>query len=385
MPLRNKTVLLVRNAAYRDFGGAETYPVSLATILQKEGYHPIIVTRSKKLLDYASTKSVNIIKGWWWSRQNWSGKRIALIPLYLMWQFGLMLWYITLILRTKASVLHLQSKDDFIAGTIAGRLLNRKVVWTDHMDLRYVFQNISKPFRNPVGKLVFWAAHFAHHVILISENERRLVTSHFKKEALKKQLILIRNGVVDKGTASRNNPSDSFVFCLASRLVINKGIGEAIKAFQKLQNDVHLSKRNIRLAIYGDGPDRQTFQQLARNNAAIKFYGHQENAIERVRNADVFVLPSYQEGLSIALLEATMLGKAIIASNIDSNPEIVTNGKTGLLVKVRDIESLRAAMYKLVTDDILRHSLEIAARNNYEENFNLATITKKEIIPIYNG
>lgn len=253
------------------------------------------------------------------------------------------------------------------------------------MDLRYVFQNISSSFRNPVGKLVFCAAHFAHHVILISENERRLVTSHFKKcDALKKQIILIRNGVVDGGVASCNKHSGSFVFCLASRLVVDKGVGEAIKAFQKLQKDGRLSKRNIQLAIYGDGPDRQAFQQLASNNAAIKFYGHQENAIERVRSADVFILPSYQEGLSIALLEATMLGKAIIASNVDSNPEIVTDGKTGLLVRVRDIESLRAAMHKLATDDMLRHSLEIAARRNYEEHFNLVTITKKEIIPIYN-
>lgn len=381
---KTQTVLLIRNAAKQDFGGAETYPVSLASILKDEGYCPIIVTRSNKLLHHARNHSIDTIHGWWWSHQNWSGWRVVLSPLYILWQIILTIWYIQLFIRTHASVIHIQSRDDFIAATFAGRICRLKVIWTDHMDLRYIFQNISKPFRNPVGKFVFWAAHFANHIILISNNEYSLVTAHFKhKNALSKQIVLVKNGVIDQGTAEQQNKDTCVDFCLACRIVSNKGIGEAIQAFIGLRSQFKNTKTKIRLLIYGDGPDMARFKKLAQGIDNIIFFGHQEKAVEKVRSADVFVLPSYQEGLSVALLEATMLGKAIIASDVDSNPEIIVHHKTGLLVKVRDIQSLQNAMHELVINEKLRHQLEKNARKNYEENFNLVDITKKQILPLY--
>lgn len=375
-----KTVLLIRNAAKGDFGGAETYQVSLANILKKSDYSPIIVSRSPKLLQYAHEHEVPSVKGWWWSRQDWSGKRILLTPLYFLWQLFLTMWYLSLIIRTRASVLHIQSKDDFIAATIAGRLLGKKVVWTDHMDLRYIFQNIARPLRNPVGKLVFLAAHLAHHFILISNNEYRLVTSHFKrKSALKRQITIVKNGVIDqKDKYPPYMQGKDFVFCLASRIVKNKGIGEAIEAFASLEGN-----SKYRLKIYGDGPDAENFEKIAEPYKNIAFYGHQSDILAKINEADVFILPSYQEGFSIALLEATMLGKAIIASNVDSNPEIVTDRKTGLLAEVRDTESLAKNMALLATDNHLKHLLETAARKSYEDNFNLDTIVRTQIIPLY--
>lgn len=376
-------VLLIRNAAKNDFGGAETYPVSVAKLLSKNGYHPVVVSRSKKVLEYAQNHSVRTRPGWWWSRQNWSGKRILLVPIYVLWQFILTLWYVGLIVRTGAQVLHIQSKDDFIAGTIAGRLMRKKVVWTDHMDLRYVFQNISQPLRNPVGKMVFQAGKLAHHIILISENELRLVTSHFKNnDDLSDQIILVKNGVIDVRDQYAHRPQQTFSFCLASRIVVNKGIGEAIQAYILFKQNI-AANRPTRLDIYGDGSDYDKFKTLASGHDDIVFHGHQANAIAKIAQSDVFILPSYQEGLSITLLEATMLGKAIIASAVDSNPEVIHDGMTGLLVKARDIESIADAMTRIYTDPTLRKKLESGARSNYERTFNLETIVKNEIIPLY--
>ena len=379
-----KVVLLVRNAAKQDFGGAETYPVSLAKLLEKEGWSPILVSRSRKLLDYASPQSIATRRGWWWAQQNWSGKRALLFPLYVVWQLILSVWYIQLIIRTHAVAVHTQSRDDLIAATFACSITRRVVVWTDHMDLRYVFENITLPFRNPVGKFVFWTSRFAHHIILISDNERRLVTSHFAhKDARDKQIVLVKNGVVDRGQATPRARSNPVVFCLASRMVANKGVAEAIHAFSGLQQRLSGSEHKAKLAIYGDGGDLETFKALAKDIPGITFHGHQDNAIEKVRAADVFVLPSYQEGFSIALLEATMLGKAIIASDVDSNPEIIIDHETGLLVKPRDIESLQQAMYIMATDEPLRHKLERNARHEYEQQFDLENIVREQILPLY--
>lgn len=377
------TVLLVRNAAKSDFGGAETYPVSVASILSANGIRPIIASRSKKVLDHAKRNSVSTQRGWWWSRQNWSGRRILLVPFYIAWQFMLTLWYMQLIVKTNARALHIQSKDDFIAGTLAGRILGRRVIWTDHMDLRYVFENISQPFRNPVGKLVFWAARYADNIILISDNEHRLVTSHFKhKDDLSDKIVLIKNGVIDQYSKYPHSPSSTFSFCLASRMVVNKGVGEAIRAYILFKKNWNQAQATT-LDIYGDGADVKQFKSLASGHDDIVFHGHTTNAIAKIAASDVFILPSYQEGLSITLLEATMLGKAIIATDIDSNPEVIHDRSTGLLVKVRDVESLSEAMHELVSKPELLHRLEKGARSNFKQEFNLETVVINKIIPLY--
>lgn len=379
-----KVILQIRNAAPQDFGGAETYPVSLSLLLKGQGYDPIIVTRSNKLLKYAENRSVRTVRGWWWKRQNWDGWHTLFFPIYVIWQLVLTLWYVRLILVTKAIALHVQSRDDFIAATVAGRLTGRKVIWTDHMDLRYIFKNIAKPLRNPVGKFVFCVAHLAHHIILISDNEYRLVTSCFKdKESLKQQITIIKNGVVDRLPELKKAPrkNENVVFCLASRMVTNKGVGEAVSAFARLKTypDAH----GAMLEIYGDGPEMTKFQELAKDVSGITFHGHQTDAIPGIYNADVFILPSYQEGLSIALLEACMLGKAIIATNVDSNPELIKPKETGLLVKPKDVEDLENAMQVLLRDRPLRAMVSKNARKLYEQSYDLEKIAVDKIAPLY--
>ncbi len=380
----DKVVLLVRNAAKNDFGGAETYQTSIATLLKDSGYTPIIVSRSQKLLTYTKGKSLRSIRGWWWSKQNWSGIQVVLVPFYIVWQVVLTVWYINLIIRTHASVLHIQSKDDFIAGTLAGRIMGKKVIWTDHMDLRYILRNISKPFRNPVGKFVFWSARFTNHIILISDNEHRLVTSHFKnRDDLKRQIVIIKNGVIDQKHEypDKAKPNELFTYCIASRIVSNKGIGEAIEAFVKLESRIGGGK--VQLAIYGDGDERDKFQKQAEPYNSIHFFGYQTDTLEKINDSDVFMLPSYQEGLSIALLEAMMLGKVIIASNVDSNPELIIDHETGLLVHPRDATALADAMQTMYEDEALRHHLKQQARQFYEKGFNLSTSIVERIIPLY--
>ena len=379
------TVLLVRNAAKHDFGGAETYQVSLGLTLQKFNYTPIIVTRSPRLLTYAHTHNLRTIRGWWWGWQNWSGIRLLAFPFYVLWQIILAGWYIQLLLRTRAVAIHLQSRDDFIAGSIAGRLLDRQVVWTDHMDLRYVFANISRPLRNPAGKLVFWAARFTNYIILISKNEHRLVTSHFRNpEALATKITLVYNGVIDhrdEYSTELAQTSAHFSYCLASRIVANKGIGEAIEAFKLLLKST--SADDISLDIYGDGADIEAFKELAADTPQIVFHGHQADALRKIARADVFMLPSYQEGFSIALLESTMLGKAIIASAVDSNPEMIIDHKNGLLVPPREPLALMQAMELLYQDRALKAELESRARTDYERHYQLEDIVQQQIIPMY--
>ena len=76
------------------------------------------------------------------------------MPFYILWQLLLTIYYAIQFSRFKADVVHLQSKDDFIAGSIAGKLVGAKVIWTDHADLKHVWKNLCVKYKNPTGKLL---------------------------------------------------------------------------------------------------------------------------------------------------------------------------------------------------------------------------------------
>jgi glycosyltransferase involved in cell wall biosynthesis len=77
--------------------------------------------------------------------------------------------------------------------------------------------------------------------------------------------------------------------------------------------------------------------------------------------ADIFVLPSLREGLPMALLEAMVAGKAILASATGGIPEAIVNGREGILVPPGDLDALAAALRTLLTDPVRRREFAAAA------------------------
>jgi glycosyltransferase involved in cell wall biosynthesis len=85
--------------------------------------------------------------------------------------------------------------------------------------------------------------------------------------------------------------------------------------------------------------------------------------------ANVFLFPSRHEGMPNALLEAMASGLPVIASCIAGNEELVADGETGYLVPSENVESLRAALKKLLSDAGLREQMGKASRQNVETNY----------------
>jgi glycosyltransferase involved in cell wall biosynthesis len=83
----------------------------------------------------------------------------------------------------------------------------------------------------------------------------------------------------------------------------------------------------------------------------------------------VFVLPSFYEGTSLALLEAMAAGKAIVASAIGGTDELISDGKTGLLTAPGDADALAGAIRRVLADDGLRAGLGARAREHVGEGF----------------
>lgn len=376
-------VVLIRNAKSYDFGGGERFPVFAADILKRNGYDPIIISGSQKLREFATSHDIPVIKGWWWSHQNWSGAYALLFPVYFIWQLILSFWYFTAFLHHKPDVIHIQSKDDFIAATIAGRLARKRIIWTDHADLKHVWMNLSVWYKNPIGKLIYLCAHLAHGISVVSKSERELVTSNLSSRSrVLDKIYVIYNGVLDSsGEFSSASKGNMLTYCVASRLVTDKGIKEVIEAYKTIRAEITDSQ----LLLLGDGPEAPIFRELAIDVPSIKFLGHQTNPLKIMSQADIFVHPTYHEGFSVALVEAGMLGLPIIATAVGGNPEIIKDMKTGILVPIRDSSSLAEAMRKLAFDKGLRRQLGESARQQYVDKFQFNHIISESFIPLYVG
>ncbi len=378
-----KTALLIRNAAPQDFGGGERFPVFLAEELEKQDYKPIILSRSQKLLTFATERGQKTIKSWWWRKQQWSGVNNLLLPAYFVWQAVLYFYYKRLFRSLQPAVVHVQSKDDFISATHAATKLGICVIWTDHADLKHIWQNVQKPYKNTIGKSVLRAAEKAAVITVVSKSEEKLVTDNLPEESpIRQKITVVYNGVLDTASKYQKlSASNVFTFLVASRLVTDKGIREVIEAFKRL----HEKHPSAQLVLIGDGPEAQKFHEEAKDTPAIILKGHQPDPLSFMAKADVFVHPTYHEGFSVALVEASMMSLPIIATNVGGNPEIIHNNETGLLVKIKDTESLFNAMDKIYEDNALRDRLGKAARRQYQDKFQFDRIVKDEFIPLYKG
>lgn len=379
--MQKHEAILIRNAQPYDFGGGERFPVILAGILRKNGIDPLVVSRNPKLIEFARTQKLTVKRGLWWKNQNWSGWRVLLFPVYALWQLVLFIWYARLFVRVRPATVHVQSKDDFIAATYAGRLVGARVIWTDHADLKHVWKNLGVWYKNPIGKWIYQAAKHTHTITLVSKSEREKVALHLPGSSpIRDRLVVIYNGSEDsKSHYGDVKQNDAFTYCIVSRLVTDKGIGEAIRAFQQ----IHEKHEDTKLLLVGGGPEEDRFKNLAVDEPSILFVGHQPDPLPFVARSHVFVHPTYHEGFSLALVEASMMEVPIIATNVGGNPEIIKDGETGLLVPPKDITSLVEAMNHLYSDHSLRATLAKNARANYLNHFVFSDIVTRQFLPLY--
>ena len=114
----------------------------------------------------------------------------------------------------------------------------------------------------------------------------------------------------------------------------------------------------------------------------VHFLGQRRDVPDLLNAMDIFVLPSYSEGLSLALLEAMAAGLPVIATAVGGLPEVVTDGDNGLLIPPRDAAALAGALERLLADPALAQRLGANAREHVREHFSLDRLGR-EINEIY--
>jgi glycosyltransferase involved in cell wall biosynthesis len=165
-----------------------------------------------------------------------------------------------------------------------------------------------------------------------------------------------------------------------SRLLHQKGVHVLLDAFAKCLEDYPQAS----LVIVGDGSYRTKLEEQARTLGIAEkthFLGYvqQPRLSAVVSEFDIFAFPTFGEGFGLVLLEAMAVSKPVVASNVMAIPEIVIDGKTGLLVPPENSDALAQALLKLIKNPSLCQQFGIAGRQRLAQEFTVERMVQKTI------
>ena len=295
---------------------------------------------------------------------------------------------------------HNVSGYGFLKG-LRNRGFNKPFIQTVHGVLadEYVqsAKGISKSFREKLANVIMWrlskieeeASKNATLIVTISKYSSRKVVEFYAVD--KAKIRIVPNGVdihrfkpsKDCKTIKRQMGLDERLCVLfVGRLIPRKGLPFLIKAAE------HIIKEYAQtmFLIVGDGPLKNNLmadlEKRKLSNNFIFLGDVNESALPAVYNcADVFVLPSIQEGQGIAFLEAQATAKPVVAFDVGGVSEAVLNKKTGFLVKPDSLQ-LSKAILKVLSSYSLREKMGNRGRDFVSDNFSW-DICAQKMLKVY--
>lgn len=287
-----------------------------------------------------------------------------------------------------------QNQYDFIhchspIGGVIGRLVAKKfgvpVIYTAHGFHFYKDSSwLSWKLFYPIEK---WLSRYTDTLITINTEDYKAAQEFAPKqleyvpgvglEVAKFQRTLNFESTLRKELSFKK---EDFIILSVGELNPNKNHQVIIKALGLIQNP------NMQYIICGQGELLEELTQLAKEHQVsdqVKFLGFRDDIQNVFLAADLFVFPSFREGLSVALMEAMASGLPIIASNIRGNNDLIQHPKGGFLFNPRDVGELKQY---LLTAYEHPEILKAQVRHNAEriKEFSL-NVVSKEMERIYKG
>ena len=296
--------------------------------------------------------------------------------------------------------LHLRRLTDFgglrrLIVEIAALQPSLVLTYLFHADLigrLYVQQRIAAPvvpfLRTTYNFARYWPARlfewitrgFAHHYLANSQSVKAHYTRHFG--VADQAVTVIPNGidveVFDEAEGAEvvqelALPDNRFVVTCVANLAKNKGHRYLLEAFEQVLR----AHPNAWLLLVGEGAEERALRSQIEGHAAqrsIIFLGRRSDVPNILAASDVFVLPTFFEGMSNAVQEAMAARLSVVTTDIPENKVLITHRDTGLLVPTQDTQSLAAALMELADDQSLRSRLGSNARQTIEGRFGMPTV-----------
>ena len=232
------------------------------------------------------------------------------------------------------------------------------------------------PFRAGSFRYVERAlARRASRIIAISEAVRRFSVEQVGLPADKVEVVHYGLDALPEAWAE-NPPLDlgDPLLVAVCRLAPQKGLDTAVRGLAELPDAT--------LLVLGDGPDRAALEGLAESLGVrdrLVLPGRVGDVAALYRRAAVVVHPARWEGFGLAMLEAMLAGKPVVAARAGSAPELVADGETGLLVPVDDADALAAAVGTLLADPDRAAAMGRAGFDRARSEFSVARMAERTV------
>lgn len=284
---------------------------------------------------------------------------------------------LTRLLRSEEpDLVHVHTSKAGFLGRLAARFAGKRpVVYSPHGTISTGY--FSPGLTRLLARLDAWAARFTDRIVCYTALE----VAEYLAAGIGRpgQYAVIPNGLDGEAyalqaappartrTALGLPPGARPVLCVA-RLVPVKGQTYLLQAWPSVL------KREPRalLLLAGDGLDETPLRTRAAAlglAGSVKFLGFRQDIASLIACAEVLVLPSLNEGFGMVLVEAMAMGKPVVASAVGGVPEVVLDGRTGLLVPPANPEALAAAILRLLDDPGAARRLGEAGRERARESF----------------
>jgi len=287
-------------------------------------------------------------------------------------------WKIFDLIRHKNfDIVHSHLIHSNLIARIIGKASNVKVIInSEHNTSNWKFKNL------PVIFLFKITLRYVNILHCISKSVKDHILNIISIDNSK--LKVIYNGIcLDrfKNNKSRKKSTINFsnsypIIGCVSRFDKRKGIEYLIKAIGLLK----VKYKDIKLILVGDGPQRSFLSRLVKELNLVDqvvFVGKTFEVEKYLSIFDFFVLPSLQEGLSIAIIEAMASGVPVIASNVGGIPEVITHKYDGILIRSKNENDISEAIIQLNNNKELKNKLISNAYNKISAKFDIRKIVKE--------
>jgi glycosyltransferase involved in cell wall biosynthesis len=266
--------------------------------------------------------------------------------------------------RLAPDVVHTHLVHADVYGAFASLRRPWALVSTKHNDDRFragPFRFVERAFTRRAGR-----------VIAITH---ALARFHVERVGLPREKVDVVHYGLDETPEAWGDPgslelsADARVLLAITRLVPQKGVDVAVRALGELR-DVP----QARLAVLGEGSERARLEALALELGVgdrVLLPGRVGDVAAWLSRAELLVHPVRWEGFGLALLEAMLAARPVVASAVSSIPEIVSDGETGVLVPPDDASALAAVMRGLLADPERAARLGAAGRERAKREFSV--------------
>lgn len=365
------TVVAISHGYFPRIGGAENQLRAFLPFLRKEGVETTVLTRRYDLNLLPFEK----IEGFPVYRMPAVGPKAVAS---LLFTFTSLLRLLTL--RPRPKLIH---AHEFISpatvALLAGRILNIPIVVTPHRtgekgDVHKMAKKFGGPARlrklvKNASKFVVINKIFAQELIEVGVDEERIVyipngvdTDRFSMPSADLKLALR----VEAGL-----PADAQIAVFTGRFAAVKNLSLLISVWARYRQ----MNSKAELLLVGAGEEEERLRAMA--NEGVHFMGGVTDVLPYLQMADIFILPSFVEGLSVALLEAMSCGLVPLITDVGGAREAVTHDENGWLIPSNDGDALLAGLQVLFDDRQMLVERGQAARRRVVEKFSVQTAAKQ--------